>query len=229
MGEWIIAVSGALWLGVLTSLGPCTLATNVVAIAYVGRRVERPWEVLVGGLVYAIGRALAYVALAVAMLSLALSTPRTSLWLQHYMPQLLGPILVVVGLALLQLIRIPWPSFLDSKKTEDLAMLSGPLGPFLLGVLFALTFCPTSAVLFFGSLIPLALNAGSRVALPLAFGLGTALPVVVLATGVALVAGWVGPAYVAAQRIERKARLATGIVFLVIGCYDCLKYSLHWL
>ena len=63
MGELAVAAASALWLGILTSISPCPLATNIAAVSYLGRRVDRPGQVLGGGLLYSLGRTIAYVAL----------------------------------------------------------------------------------------------------------------------------------------------------------------------
>ena len=106
MTEYSMAAMSALWLGVLTSISPCPLATNIAAISYISRRVDSTLHVLLAGVLYTIGRMAAYLGLAFILVSTALSVPQVSLFLQKYMHLLLGPMLVLVGMFLVGLIQI---------------------------------------------------------------------------------------------------------------------------
>ena len=224
MGALALSWLAALWLGVLTSISPCPLATNIAAIAYVGKRVGRPGKVLATGLLYAAGRTATYVGLAVVVVASVLSIPRLSQILQAHMNQLLGPILIVVGMFLLELIELPGRGRGVSQQTQRRAETWGVWGGALLGVLFALSFCPVSAALFFGSLIPLAVKHESSVALPALYGVGTALPVIVFAFLIAFSATRLGKAYDRLAAIEWWARRITGAVFILVGVYYALMY-----
>lgn len=214
----------ALWLGILTSVSPCPLATNIAAISYIGRRVERPSLVLITGLLYTLGRTVVYVALAVLIVASLLAIPRLSLFLRHYMDLILGPLLILVGMFLLELISFKRSGGGIDEKTRQRVDNSGVWGGLLLGMLFALSFCPTSAALYFGSLIPLAADHGSRVLLPLTYGIGTALPVVVFAVLIAAGAQYVSRAFNVLSKVELWARRFTGAAFIGIGIYYCLRY-----
>ena len=221
---YVVGVVSALWLGILTSISPCPLATNIAAISYIGRRVGSPRQVLLSGMLYALGRSLAYLALGMLLVASVLSIPQLSLFLQKYMNKLLGPILIVVAMFLLDLIQLnitgPGVSDTMQKRVDALGMW----GALVLGILFALTFCPVSAALFFGSLIPLSVKVGSGVALPGVYGVGTALPVLAFAGLIALSAKSVGKAFHAISRMEWWARRITGVLFLLVGVYYALKY-----
>ena len=93
------------------------------------------------------------------------------------------------------------------------------LGPFLLGVLFALSFCPFSAVLYFGMLIPLALREQSPVVLPSVFAIATGLPVVVLSLLLVQGIATAGRAVQQVQTVEVWLRRAVGGVFIIAGIY----------
>ena len=221
---YVVGVVSALWLGILTSISPCPLATNIAAISYIGRRVGSPRQVLLSGMLYALGRSLAYLALGMLLVASVLSIPQLSLFLQKYMNKLLGPILIVVAMFLLGLIQLnitgPGVSDTMQKRVDALGMW----GALVLGILFALTFCPVSAALFFGSLIPLSVKVGSGVTLPGVYGIGTALPVLAFAVLIALSAQSVGKAFHAISRMEWWARRITGVLFLLVGVYYALKY-----
>ncbi len=223
MASALLGAASALWLGILMAISPCPMTTNVAAISYLGKKLGHPRQVLLGGILYTLGRTAAYVAVAVVVLAGLQSIPRVSAFLQSYMNKVLGPVLVVVGLFLVELIKFgggPAASEKLGKKVEGWGMF----GALALGVVFALSFCPISAALFFGSLISLAVKYDSRILLPGIFGLGTALPVFAFAVIIALGVGSLGTAFHKVQRFEWWARRVTGVVFIAVGVYYCLKY-----
>lgn len=218
------AAATALWLGILTSLSPCPMATNVAAISWVGRRLGSPRQVLLGGLLYTLGRALAYTALGAVLVLGLLEAPVLSQALQAWLNRLLGPLLVVIGMFLLELVSLPVSGGGFAEGLRERLGRQGLPGALGLGVLFALSFCPISAALFFGSLVPLAVAGGSALLLPSVYGLGTGLPVVVLALLIALGARSLGTAFDRLSAFEKWARRATGAVFVVVGIYLALVY-----
>lgn len=224
MGDYFFAAASALWLGILTSISPCPLATNIAAISFVGRRVESPRQVVASGALYTLGRTVTYVVLGSALVFSLLSAPHLSMFLQKYMNKLLGPVLIVVGMFLLDLLQVSWGGSGFGARLESRAGKMGMWGAFLLGVGFALSFCPVSAALFFGSLLPLAVRNDSAVMLPTVYGIGTALPVVVFALVVAFGAHSLGKVYDNVTRIARWARRITGVVFVGVGIYLTLVY-----
>lgn len=158
MSSLAMAAASALWFGILTSVSPCPLATNITAISFVSRKTGSPVGVLLTGLLYTVGRALVYVAIAMLLVTSLLSAPAVSLTLQMWMNKLLGPILILVGMVMLGLVRIRFRGRGMSERLQHRVEGWGLLGALALGMLFALSFCPVSATLFFGSLLPLALN-----------------------------------------------------------------------
>lgn len=216
-GDWLLAIASALWLGILTSISPCPLATNIAAISYIGRRVDRPHAVLSTGLLYACGRAIVYVSLAALLVSSLMSAPGVSHALQKYMNRALGPLLILVGMILLGLIQIPTRGSMVGQRIGQRAEHMGIWGGLALGIVFALAFCPASAALFFGSLLPVSIRYESRFLLPLAFGVGTALPVIAFALAIAAGAGAVARAFSRVALFERWARTITGAIFIVVG------------
>ncbi len=218
MNSLWIAGTTALWLGTLTSISPCPLATNVAAVSYVARSALRPGFVLLAGLLYSLGRAIAYVAIAALLVSSLLSIPQLSLFLKRYVNQLLGPILVLAGMFLTGLLRLPQLGITISARVgKRLAQHFG--GAFLLGALFALSFCPISAALFFGSLIPLATSSRSSILLPALYGLGTALPVIAFAALTGSAARSMSRLFDRLTFVEVWARRVTGFLFVSIGIY----------
>lgn len=220
----IAAAMAALWLGLLTSIGPCTLTMNLLAVGYLARRVDLPWAVAAAGLSFTVGTVLAYVALGMALSYGVLTGPAASHFLQKNMNQLLGPALILAGLVLLG--WIPWrlSGSWSTGAAHRLAERGTPWGAFLLGVVFALTFCPVSAALFFVSLLSLSVRHGSVVALPAFYGLGCGIPVLASSLLLAWGAGAVGRWLQHLQDVERWLRAATAWAFVGIGVHLCLSY-----
>ena len=221
--EGLVGIASALWLGVLTSVSPCPLATNVAAMSFVGRRLASPRAVLASGLLYTLGRALTYAVLGGLLVASLLNAPVVSSLLQKYMNKLVGPLLIVVGVFLLELVSLPRGRGGVAETLQGRVERAGVWGAGLLGVVFALTFCPVSAALFFGSLLPLAVKQQSSVLLPLVYGVGTAVPVLAFALLIAGGATSLGRVFDQVARVERRARQATGVLFVVIGVYFSLE------
>ena len=139
MSELVLGAATAGWLGLLTSISPCPLASNIAAVSFLGRQVGSRASVLGGGLAYTLGRAVMYVALAVLIVAGLLSIPHASRFLQRFMSHILGPLLIVVGLLLLDLFRLslPGPGRLVERLQQRLST-GGLLGALGLGALFAL-------------------------------------------------------------------------------------------
>jgi cytochrome c biogenesis protein CcdA len=220
--SFLLALGTALWLGVLTSTSPCPLATNIAAISYVGKRVGSPVRVLLSGLLYTLGRTITYFVVAFVVVKSLVSAPTISIFLQLNMNRILGPVLIVVGILLLDLVPWPWTGGTGfSEKLKTQVDRIGLWGAGLLGLVFALTFCPVSAALFFGSLMPLAIKHQSGVLLPCLYGVGTALPVVVFSIILAFAANRLSRAFSVMTVIERWMRRLTAAVFIGVGGYYC--------
>jgi len=222
-----LAVASALWLGILTSISPCPLATNIAAVSYVGRRVGSPRAVLLSGGLYTLGRAVAYLVLGAVAVWGLMSMVSMSGFLQGTFHRVLGPLLIAIGLMLLGVFEIALPAVGVGDRLQRRVDRAGVWGAGLLGIVFALSFCPLSAGLFFGSLVPLAVDQGSPLLLPLVYGIGTALPVAGFAVLLAAGAGWLGTALDRVQLFERWARRVTAVVFIGVGVYETLRTTLN--
>jgi len=221
-----LAIGSALWLGILTSISPCPLATNIAAVSYVGRRVGSGRAVLLSGVLYTAGRSLVYLILGAASVWSLMSMVSVSSFLQGTFPRLIGPIMIALGLLLLGVFEFTLPSLGVNEKLQKKVDRAGVWGAGVLGLVFALAFCPVSAGLFFGGLVPLAVDQSSPLVLPLVYGLGTALPVIVFAAMLAVGAGWLGRALDRVQVFERWARRVTAVVFIGVGIYETLRSTL---
>ncbi|MCB9832124.1 MAG: sulfite exporter TauE/SafE family protein [Planctomycetes bacterium] len=219
----IAELATAASLGLLTAVSPCPLATNVAAVSFLGRHAQSPRRSLTSGLAYVAGRTLCYTALAAILAAGMLAAATASAALGRYVGLLLGPVLVIAGALLLGL--LPAPSFgeVGSGVRDALGKRGDALGAFALGVLFALSFCPSSAALFFGSLLPLTTRSGSVILVPVTYGIATGLPVLVFAVMVALGSRQIGRTFDRIKAVEGKIRLLTGLVLIGIGIYYCLR------
>ncbi|MCX5801848.1 MAG: aromatic aminobenezylarsenical efflux permease ArsG family transporter [Candidatus Eisenbacteria bacterium] len=227
MSGFLLGVFSAFWLGILTSISPCPLATNVAAVSFIGRRIERARMVFLTGLFYTLGRMLTYVLLGILIVASVMSIQRVSNVLQEYMNKILGIVLILVGMVLLGLLRINLPGSGVSERVQKRAESWGIWGAGVLGIVFALAFCPVSAALFFGSLIPLSVKYNSSIALPAVYGLGTGLPVFLFAILIALGVQTLAKAFNKLTQIEWWVSRLTGVVFIVVGVYFCLAYVFH--
>jgi cytochrome c biogenesis protein CcdA len=245
MVTYLLYALAALYLGVLTSISPCPLATNIAAISYIGRKVENPRLVINAGLLYTLGRCVLYLGLAGLLTTTALSIPAVSVFLQKYMHLVLGPVFLLLGMFLVGLITVSGGGTMMSDRMQKRVDAMGVWGALLLGILFAVSFCPTSAAWFFGLLaltmgseagaitavlakigiaLPTASIPGGAILLPLIYGVGTALPVIVVAFLLAYSAQSVGKTYNVLSKIEWWARMATGWLFILVGAYFALAY-----
>jgi cytochrome c biogenesis protein CcdA len=220
---WIV-ISSAFWLGILTAVSPCPLASNIAAVSFIGRQMGNERGVIFSGILYTIGRALAYMVLGSAITAGLMSSGAVSRFLQQYLNEALGPILILLGMVLLGMIgeRISLNLLGDNiqKKVEK----NGVWFALPLGIIFALSFCPVSAGLFFGALIPLAVKHSSLYILPLSYGIGTALPVIFFAFLIAFGGEYLGKAFHCLTKTEIWVRRAAGVLFILAGIYYCLAY-----
>lgn len=219
-----LALGSALWLGILTSISPCPLASNVAAVSLIGRRVGQSRQVLLSGVLYALGRTIAYVGLAALILAGLLGSGDVARFLQRYLNQILGPVLILVGMVLLGLLGTSLSFNLAGQGMQERASKGSIWWAVVIGLLFALSFCPVSAGLFFGALLTLSAAHDSRMALPALFGFGTAVPVLVFAFLLAFAAERVGKAFNRLTQVEWWVRTVTGVVFILAGIYYCLAH-----
>lgn len=214
-----LLAGGAFWLGVLTSVSPCPLASNLAATAWLSRRVDSRVQAIAGTLAYTLGRVAAYACIA-GLLALGIaSAPDVSQNLQRWMTPLLGPLLVLAAMVLLELIPLPFRSSFISQDGAEKWASRGGLGAFALGFLFALSFCPVSAALFFGSLIPLALGSGQIAGPVVSYGIGTAAPVAAFALLMIFSARIASKLAGGISKFQPRVLKAMGFLLLAAGLY----------
>jgi cytochrome c-type biogenesis protein len=224
MGHSTVPVIAAFFIGLMTAISPCPLATNITAIAYISKRIDNNRHTLLTGFIYTLGRMAAYIAVASVIIFFGMNIQIIALTLQYYGERLLGPFLLLCGIYLLDIFHFDRLTVGDrfSRFTSGISRRladKGYVGAFLLGVIFALSFCPFSAVLFFAMLIPLALGASDPVIIPAVFAIATGLPVIVISYLLVRSAGKCSGIVQKIGIAEIWIRRAVAVVFIVVGVY----------
>jgi len=202
----------------MTAISPCPLATNITAIGFISREIDDKQKVFYKGLVYTLGRAVSYTGIGL-ILYLGASKMKVSLLFQGWGEKLLGPILILIGLLMLDIIKIKFPAL--SKLTERVGEKSrnSYLGTFVLGMLFAMAFCPYSGVLYFMMLIPMTISSAQGLYLPVVFAIATGLPVIIFAWLLAFAIQNVAGVYNGIKAFEIWFRKIVAILFIGVGIY----------
>jgi len=215
----------ALLLGLMTAISPCPLATNITATAFIAKNITSPRKVFLSGLVYSLGRAFSYTVIGIA-LYFGASKFQIARFFNQYGEKFLGPLLIILGLIMLNIIKLNFlgqSGFSDrfAEKFKD----KGLLGSFLIGIVFALAFCPYSGAIFFGMLIPITIASAKGLYLPIVFAFGTGLPVILFTYLLAFTAGKIGVFYAKITILEKWMRLIAGVVFVLVGIYYVLIFT----
>lgn len=211
----------AFLLGVLTAISPCPLATNIAAIGFISKDIESRHKIFRNGLLYALGRVIAYTTLGIVLI-LILKEGESLFGIQKFIGKygelILGPALLLIGLFMLFGNKFTLPSFGFNGNGENLAS-KGSCGAFLLGMLFAMAFCPTSGVFYFGMLIPMSATVAAGYLLPVLFAIATALPVLAVAWTLAFSVQHIGSFYGKMQTVQKWLNRIVGCLFTIIGVY----------
>jgi len=208
----------AFLLGILTSISPCPLATNITAVAFISKDIKTPKYTILSGLFYTLGRGISYTLLA-TLIYFGLSSFKVSSIFQGWGDKVLGPVLIIIGLIMFDFIKI---NLNAGNKTERIKLWlsnKGYVGSLALGMLFAFAFCPYSGVLFFGVLIPLIIKSASGLLLPSVFALGTGLPVIIFSFLIAYSVKTVSKAFRSVQKVEKWLRYGVAGIFILTGLY----------
>lgn len=213
----------AFLLGVMTAISPCPLATNIAAVGFIGRNIENRRRVFINGLLYTLGRVLSYTLLGVVLIMI-LKEGSSMFGIQKTIGTwgelLIGPMLLIIGMFMLFGDKLNLPKFGFNGNAEGLARKGGA-GALLIGVLFALAFCPTSGVFYFGMLIPMSATATAGYLLPAVFAVATAIPVLVVAWILAFSVQQMSSFYGRIKTVQKWLNVIVGILFIVIGIYYC--------
>jgi len=215
----------AFLLGLMTAISPCPLATNITAIGFISKDLENRNRVFYNGLFYTLGRAVTYTLLAVVIFFGA-DQFKFSGFFQQYGEKIIGPLLVLIGLFMIDFIRIKSPLLGKLSERMEKRKSWRFIDAILLGIVFALAFCPYSGVLYFGILIPMTISSTSGLYLPLVFALATGIPVILFAWLLAYTVSGVGGLYNKIKLFELWFRRVIAVAFIAVGVYYIIRIYL---
>jgi len=215
----------ALALGLMTAISPCPLATNITAVGFISRDIENRNRVFINGLLYTLGRAITYTVIAL-VIYFGVDQFKFSGFFQRYGEKFLGPLLIIIGLFMLGIIKIKFPGMggLTSKMQNKTNW--GYFDAVLLGLVFALAFCPYSGVLYFGMLVPMTVASPSGLYLPVIFALATGVPVIIFAWVLAYTVSGIGGVYNKVKTFELWFRRIIAGLFILVGIYYIFRVYL---
>jgi sulfite exporter TauE/SafE len=212
----------ALVLGLMTAISPCPLATNITAVGFISKDIENRNRVFVNGLLYTLGRAITYTGIAL-VIYLGADQFRFSGFFQLYGEKILGPLLVIIGLFMLDVIKIKFPGLSGLTSRMENKSSWGFFDAILLGMIFAMAFCPYSGVLYFGMLVPMTVTSASGLYLPVVFAIATGIPVIIFAWILAFSIGSIGGVYNKMKNFEIWFRRVIAVLFIVVGIYYIIR------
>lgn len=212
----------ALVLGLMTAISPCPLATNITAVGFISKDIENRNRVFINGLLYTLGRAISYTVIPLVIF-LGADQFKFSGFFQQHGEKLLGPLLIIIGLLMLDVVKmnIPGVSRLTTKMEKKTSW--GYFDAVLLGMIFALAFCPYSGVLFFGMLVPMTVTSATGLYLPVVFAIATGIPVIIFAWILAFSIGSIGGVYNKMKNFEIWFRRVIAVLFIVVGIYYIIR------
>jgi len=212
----------ALVLGLMTAISPCPLATNITAVGFISKDIENRNRVFVNGLLYTLGRAISYTVIPLVIF-LGADQFKFSGFFQLYGEKILGPLLIIIGLFMLDVIQIKFPGMSRLTSKMESKTKWGYFDAILLGMIFALAFCPYSGVLYFGMLVPLTIASASGLYLPIVFAIATGIPVIIFAWILAFSIGSIGGVYNKMKNFEIWFRRVVAVLFIVDGIYYIIR------
>ncbi len=212
----------ALLLGLMTAISPCPLATNITAIGFISKDIENRNRVFFNGLFYTLGRAITYTTLAL-IIFLGADQLKFSGFFQRYGEKFIGPLLIIIGLFMLDIIKINFPGFNRLTSGMENKKKWRYVDAVLLGLVFALAFCPYSGVLYFGMLVPLTVSSASGLYLPVVFAIATGIPVIIFAWVIAYTISGIGGVYNKLKSFELWFRRIIAVLFIAVGIYYIIK------
>lgn len=214
-----LPIISALALGLMTAISPCPMATNITAIGYISKDIENRKRVFVNGIIYTLGRAISYTLIGLLFYFFAEQLDFLQTGIVVWGEKIVGPLLVLIGIFMLDIIKINFPGMGKwSEKMEEKSR-SGFWGVLVLGIVFALAFCPYSGVLYFGALIPLTIGSPGGLYLPVVFAIATGIPVIIFAWFLAFSISKVGLMYNKVKTFEKWFRKVIALVFILAGVW----------
>jgi sulfite exporter TauE/SafE len=202
----------------MTAISPCPLATNITAIGYISKDIQSQRRVFYNGLIYTLGRGISYTVIGLIFFFGA-SQFQLSGFFQLRGEKIIGPLLIIIGLFMLGIINLKIPGIGSLTEKMENNSKGGFWGVLLLGIVFALAFCPYSGVLYFGMLIPMTISSAGGLYLPVVFALATGIPVIIFAWLIAFSVGKIGQLYNRMKTFEKWFRRGIAVLFIGVGIY----------
>ena len=212
----------AILLGLMTSISPCPLATNITAIGFISKDIDNRNRVFLNGLFYTLGRAITYTSIAL-VIYLGADQFRFSGFFQRYGEKIIGPLLIIIGVLMLDLVRIKFPGLSGLTSRMGKRKSWRFIDAVFLGMVFALAFCPYSGVLYFGMLIPMTVASASGLYLPVLFAIATGIPVILFAWLLAYTVSGIGGVYNKIKVFELWFRRIIAVLFIGVGIYYIIR------
>ncbi|MBC8006218.1 MAG: sulfite exporter TauE/SafE family protein [Verrucomicrobia bacterium] len=212
----------AMVLGLMTAISPCPLATNITAVGFISKDLENRNRVFINGLLYTLGRAISYTAIAL-IIYLGADQFKFSGFFQLYGEKIIGPLLIIIGLFMLDVLKIKFPGMSSLTSRMENKTRWGTLDAIFLGMVFALAFCPYSGVLYFGMLVPMTVASASGLYLPLVFAIATGIPVILFAWVLAFSISSIGGVYNRIRHFEKWFRRVVAVLFILVGIYYIIR------
>jgi cytochrome c-type biogenesis protein len=209
-------------LGLMTAISPCPLATNITAVGFISKDIENRNRVFINGLLYTFGRAITYTLIPL-VIYFGADQFKFSGFFQQYGEKFIGPVLIIIGLLMMDLINVNFPALNKLSSKMEQKSRWGYWDAVLLGVVFALAFCPYSGVLFFGMLVPITITSASGLYLPVVFAIATGIPVIIFAWILAYTVSGLGVAYKRVKSFEIWFRRVIAVLFVVTGTYYVIR------
>ena len=205
-------------LGLMTAISPCPLATNITAIGFISKDIENRNRVFINGLLYTLGRAITYTVIPL-IIYFGADQFKFSGFFQQYGDKFIGPLLILIGLLMLDVVQLKFPGISGLTSKMEKKTKWGYLDAILLGIVFALAFCPYSGILFFGMLVPITVASASGLYLPVIFAFATGIPVIIFAWVLAYAVSGIGNVYNKVKTFELWFRRVIAVLFIAVGCY----------
>lgn len=215
----------AILLGLMTAISPCPLATNITAIGFISKDLEDRNRVFINGLFYTLGRAISYTLIPL-VIYFGADQFKLSGFFQQYGEKIIGPLLIVIGVLMLDILRINFPGFGKLSEKMEQKKSWRYFDAVLLGIVFALAFCPYSGVLYFGMLVPLTISSASGLYLPIIFAIATGIPVIIIAWVLAYTVSGIGGVYNKIKIFELWFRRVIAVIFIIVGLYYIFRIYL---
>ena len=217
MSEFFYALSGCLAMGITTTIHPCPLAANIAAISLIAGTSRSKKRLVSIVLFFSLGYIFSLLGAALLVNFSLVSIPKLSVFIQSVMSAFLGPLLILVGMVVSEMIKLGhWFSGLLPKKEfwENKPLIY----VFLLGALLAITFCPATAFIYFGVMIPLSVDHNQIILFPLVFATGALLPIITV--GILINHGSIA---ILREKWTAKIPLIAGWALIVVGIFITLE------